>query len=70
MDKRNRQNTSRSRPHLRKGWLLWAYAFVLGALPAVAVAVNTGKFGFLPILVAVITWVGCLIIWFIAERLI
>lgn len=64
------KKTLQSLQYPRRSCLLWLYAFALGALPAAAIAVITGKFGLLPIVVALVTWFGCLAIWFIAERLI
>lgn len=70
MRKRAWQSIVRHLPHPRKSWWYGVYAFVLGAIPAAAVAGSTDRLGLLPIMVAVITWFGCWAIWFVAERLI
>ena len=70
MRQRKWRNTFRSLPAPRKSWLYWVYAFVLGALPVIIVTATTGKLGLLHIVAAVSIWFGCLVIWFVAERLI
>ena len=70
MRKRAWQSIVRHLPHPRKSWWYGAYAFVLGAIPAVVVAVSTDELGMHPIWVAIIIWFGCFVIWFVAERLI
>ena len=70
MRQRKWQNTFRFLPSPHKNWLLPLYAFALGAFPAIMIAASTGNLNWLPILIAFIIWFGCLVIWFIAERLI
>ena len=70
MQKHTWENIVRRLPHPRKSWWYVVYAFVLGVIPAVAVALSAGKLGLLPVAVAVITWFGCFVVWFVAERLI
>ena len=70
MRKRAPLNAFRSLLQSRDSRLIWLYAFALGALPAAVAIVITGKFSLLPILFALIIWLGCLVMWSIAERLI
>ena len=55
-------------PSPSRSWLMPAYGFVLGAIPAIGFVVSDG-FRWLPIMVAVLGWCSCFAIWFIAELL-